>query len=329
MTTYLYPPQAVGHPAVIMNTLLIVTVLLCSSVAGSEKIMASGIEIHSTGKQVTKLSPGGVIEVIYETRKSIGRDPEISPNGEYVSIVETSEWGGNDLSRKIPPRNNLVICDTGGAILCEIGDDVRELSWSPDGERIACLTGSYNEDVGFNPTGIFIYNLTSKDKMPIEIPIANPAIEWCKEPGYQICWARHDSNIYIKRAESCGGNYMYDVKTGQTRQVPYKGIYFSPDGEFYLDVDPENGNFVYETTSNREITDSVLLSLPQIPLHWVPDSTHHLLSGKIDYEDYTANGEKVDPSRVYVSGQLIIKEKRFYLYDVEQRRIVNEWLEKP
>jgi Tol biopolymer transport system component len=307
---------------------IMIQCFLASPFAGT---LRSDVTLSEEGKKIIKHHPDGSRAVIFETKKSIGRGLEISPSRKYVAIVETSEGVIKGANYGISPRNNLVICDTAGVVLFSIDDDVRKLSWSPDGHKIVYITGSYYEGgIGFRADGLYVVDLLDGIRKPITKDFQHDSIKDYLGQGYDVNWSPHDSNVYVREFESCGGNYMYDTKTGKTRQVPYKGINFSPNGKYYLEVNSEDDNRVYETATNRNLSDTVKTAMPLIPDSWVPDRNHHLLFGTTTYEDYTTSGEKVDPNKIaYVVGELRVKEKRFYLYDVEQRRVVEEWVEKP
>jgi len=74
---------------------------------------------------------------------------------------------------------------------------------------------------GYKP-GIFIYNFNSKIKTEISSPVGTCSFNW----------SGHDGNIYF--TDSTQHIFRYDVSKGQGSLVPYKGIYFSPDGKYNI-----------------------------------------------------------------------------------------------
>ncbi|MCD6249475.1 MAG: PD40 domain-containing protein [candidate division Zixibacteria bacterium] len=257
----------------------------------------------------------------------------LSPDRIHLAIIETTEGIINKEQGyyDVLPRNNLVICDLKGTVLRSTDDDVRNLSWSPDGSKIAYITGTYREGPVFRADGALVLDVETGDKIQIIKDFPHQSVSGCPGVGYSLNWATHDGNIYIQDATPCGGNYMYNTQSGKTVAVPYKGIHFSPDGKYYLAIIPEDGNYLYETATNRDITDETRAVLGGMPYSWILDRDHHLYGGKTTYvsppSDDTASERQI--VRAYAKGERKIKEKRVLVYDVEKREIVEEWVEKP
>src|SRR3989304_1724725 len=120
---------------------IIFLILLASSVTDgkSDKVTFEVEYREGGGRKVVKKDAEGRSTTIYETdRKITGRGPMLSPNGRYVVFTEEAEPGViEDGGYKIPPRNRMGVCDTGGAVLRIVGDDGRRISWVPNGGRRA------------------------------------------------------------------------------------------------------------------------------------------------------------------------------------------------
>lgn len=314
-----------------MKTTIIVSFLLVTSAASGPS--AGGTTFVVDGKKIVRTDVSGKRTTIYETTKMIPLgSPSVSPNGRYVVFVETTPGVVDKGTYQEPPRNNMVVCDTGGTVLQSTGDDVRRLSWSPDGSRIAYITGTYREGgVGYRANGIFVLDVDRGTKIQISKDFPHESVSGCPGVGYNLNWATHDGNIYIQDADPCGGNYMYDTRSRTTQSVPYKGIHFSPDGKYYLAIIPEDDNYLYESATNRDITVEVKAAIGGMPYSWILDRDHHLYGGKTTYVSPPTSDAASEQQvvRAYTRGERKIKEKRVLIYDVDKRQIVEEWVEKP
>ncbi|MDD3731053.1 MAG: hypothetical protein PHU88_01615 [candidate division Zixibacteria bacterium] len=284
--------------------------------------------IWKSDKTICKKDIKGDEKNLYETDKDYisYRGVHISPNNKYIAVIETTEGytPPEKYDYEILPKNSLVIIDTNGTVYYKIDDNVRKLSWSPDGTKLAYITGEYREEgLGFKSTGVFLFDLINGNKITVTKDFPHPSIKNYTGAGYDINWAVHDSNIYIKEYDKAGGNYVYDTKTRTTHQVPYKGIHFSPDGKYYIAINPEDDTYIYETATNQDISDEVKLAINSIPISWLPDREHHLQVVKLLYSDTL----KYDSVRIVVDNRKI-RGKRYIIYDVDKRVIVKEWVEE-
>ncbi len=184
----------------------------------------------------------------------------LSPLDTVIALLVTKEGvtlpGEHDYS--VLPRNSVIFITPEGKEIAKLEEDVREFSWSPDGEEIAYITGTYYEGgVGFKTTGVWIFDLKDQSKKQIKKDFPHPSVKGFEGGGYEIKWSKHDNNIYIKDFDYCGGVYKYNTKLGKSEQVKYKDINLSPDGKFYIseqfgDSIPQR---LYISDSNLEITD--------------------------------------------------------------------------
>jgi WD40 repeat protein len=268
------------------------------------------------GKGVYKKASGEKEVVIYETKKDYIRERgvSVSPNGKYVAAIETTRGvtppGEHDYS--VLPKNFLVFIDVDGKEITRLDEDVRKYSWSPDGNEIAYITGTYSEDgdIGFKTTGLHIFSLEDGNKKEVA------------PKAYYVNWVSFDSCIYFSDLRKV---FKYDPVTAKTEETPYYGINFSPDGEYYTTSSTEEPYQVYSTKTNQPVTERLLARFK----HWT-----YLPSWNLDYEhhleiveiDYIVHPDDVGKPIYRTEG---IKQKKYAIYDVEKDQIIKEWVEKP
>jgi hypothetical protein len=243
----------------------------------------------------------------------------VSPQGTLISAIEP----------ETETKNRLVVINIDGKTVHLITDDVRKYEWSPDGSMIAYLTGiELEEGIGFKPTGAFIFDVVRGVSTPIVKDFPYPKDERYKGSGYDLKWAAHDSNLYITEFDWAGGNYMYDPRTGKTQPVLYKGIYFSPDGRFYFDRNPEDAARLYITATNEDIGGRVKSRFGYLPEGWVDDMPHHIHVIKVEYEPSPEDSLYKGRPRVWVKGTRKVVQTTHQIFDVEREEVVKEWVEK-
>ncbi len=238
----------------------------------------------------------------------------ISPNDQYVAVIETKAGvlppGAHDFS--VLPKNSLVVIDPDGNEITRLDDDVRKLSWSPDGEQIAYITGTHKEGgAGFKTTGLYLFDLRDGSKTQIA------------PRAYYVNWVSFDSCIYYWNFRKV---FKYDPVASKVEETPYHAINFSPDGRYYTTSSPESDYHVYCTETNQPLTERLLArfsDLEQISPTWAPDQPHHLFLIRVE--------EIVSPADAgrAIQASLGIKEIEYTIYDIETDSIIKEWTEKP
>ena len=148
-------------------------------------------------------------KIIFDTSGLYGASFSLSPSDTIIAVLVTKEGvtppGAHDYS--ILPKNSLIFINTAGKEITRLDEDVRVLSWSPDGEKIAYITGTYYEGgVGFKTKGVCVFDLKDGSKRRITKDFPHPTIKDLKGKdieggGYDVTWAVHDSNIYIQEFE--------------------------------------------------------------------------------------------------------------------------------
>jgi hypothetical protein len=165
-----------------------------------------------------------------------------SPDHRFIASIQAK--GRGNLF-----KNNLIILDYDGNVLHEINSDVREVSWSPDGNKVAYITGTYAEvGRGFDPTGSWIFSLESESTEEIGLLTA-----------YDIKWAQFDNRIYLEGYQTNDDGYdygvfCYDPSSRNLYKTDYHGINFSSTGKYYIALFGEiRLSKVFERVTNREI----------------------------------------------------------------------------
>jgi len=269
-------------------------------------------------------------KIIFDTAGLYKVSFSLSPSDAIIAVLITERGvtppGEHDYS--ILPRNSLIFINPEGKRIAKLDDDVREYVWSPDGDKIAYITGTYREGKMFKTTGVYIFDLRDGSKKQITKDFPHPTMKDYIGGGYDINWAVHDSNIYIQEFEPLGGNYRYNTKTGKTEKVPYKGIHFSPDRKYYLVLLSEDSPHLYVTATNQEITEQVTSRFGYLPQSWIQDRKHHMLAVKVDYEPSALDSIGPGKPKVWKKVERKIRQKTYFVYDVEKDQIIKEWTEK-
>ncbi len=268
-------------------------------------------------------------KILYECEEdSWLHDLKVSPNGQLTGVMKTKRGitpsGAHDYS--VLPKNSLVFIDVDGKEITTLDEDVRKFSWSPDGEKVAYIAGTYYEGgVGFKTTGVGIFDLKDRSKIQIKKDFTHKTIRGFEGGGIEINWAEHDSNVYIQDFGYLDGIYRYNTKIGKSEKVDYKGIDLSPDGKYYKEIvvgEGTAGIYVYQTATNEDITSQLIAKFgpewSRVSLSWVFDKGHCL---------HVVN-HSLEPVVIgkFSSG----KDKWGYpvkhnvLYDVKEDRVVKE-----
>ena len=248
-------------------------------------------------------------KVIFNTAGMYKVSFSISPSDTVIAVLITERGvvppGEHDYS--VLPKNLMVFIDPEGNEITTLDEDVRKFSWSPDGEKIAYVTGTYDEDKGFMSTGLYLFDLTDGSKRQIA------------PRAYYVNWAVFDSCIYYE-------GFKYDPTTGKTEKTSYHGINFSPDGKYYIALSSMEYPRLYISASNEEITDQVKLKLGYVPRSWMPQEKHHLHAVKIDYEPRSEDTVTSGRPLAMIKVERKVIQKTFFIYDVETDQIIKEWM---
>lgn len=293
----------------IIATVIVTGIEILGTVSLKFAYLMSGTGIHKQNID-TRSS-----EIIFKTEEMYMASFSISPLSSKIAVLVTERGtvppGSHDYS--ILPRNYLSFIDTDGNELSRLDENVRKFSWSPDGEMIAYITGTYYEGgVGFKTTGVWIFNLNDMTKTQINKDFAHDSIKGYVGGGYEINWAKHDSNIYIRDFDYLDGIYRYNTKSGKSEKVEYYGIDFSSDGRYYVE-----GSQLYSTTTNENITEQLINRFgpewDKVGLYWRFDTGHCLHVVRQTSQPVKVSKDRWENPAVYN-----------VLYDVGTDRVVKE-----
>ncbi len=169
-----------------------------------------------------------------------------------------------------PPRSELIILDTTGAVVQRVGANVQRYVWC--GEAcLACIVGEYSEgDFGFTPESAYVVNLLTGATTPLK----------GESRPIDLAWAAFDSSVLvrvIKMSELGSTVYRYHVPTGTYTATQYRDIHFSASGRYYLHANtPDNQLRVFDARTNQGMA---LPSLPSSgsPVQWITSGPNRLL----------------------------------------------------
>lgn len=279
----------------------------------------------------------GIIKSIYQSTKDHISKLLISPDGNYISLIETKKGTfkkqGSGYIYDIPPKNRLIILNSDGNIVRVINDDVRKYAWCPDENKIAYVTGTYYEGgIGFMPTGIYILNLLTNKKNKIENVNYPRELHWLKTD--------YENALYIKALSQKPEKHIlrYNIRKKRLEITRVKGIHFSPDGKYYImypyetiddglcDHPPQQGTTcfrVYFTKTNQVISEFSEKSLGN-PVGWVYGQGHFLMFIKQEYNYYEKKFTRGNKSYTHKLRKGIKKSENF-IYDVETKKLVQQF----
>lgn len=211
-----------------------------------------------------------------------------SPDGKFIAAIASHRKDSSVLDEDNNPyfTNSLFMLDQKGEVVIAL-PDVQKFSWSPDGSKLAYITGLDYEGFGFKPTGLWVLEMKSKIIKKLD-PVR----------GYDVNWAQFDNHIYVTDFRVV---YRYSPKSGRRERTNYKGIYFLPDGEYYFRKGREGGSTaLYLTRTNEDITPTF-------------SSSDKILSGnKIKW---SSNGKLF---------MLKCRDRNYRIWNIESRKVVVE-----
>jgi len=169
----------------------------------------------------------------------------INPSGDKIILAGSCEIA----SAEYPPRYfyRLVIWDKKLNKQIIFFDNAGAFTFSPGGDAIVYAEEIPGERGSPAPPGykggVWLYDFNSKAKK--QISKMDP-------PYIDLNWSEHDGNIYITDYRDV---VRYNPRTGKSGIVPYKGIYFSPDGKYYVSIGIEEPSHLYRTCDNKQMVE--------------------------------------------------------------------------
>jgi hypothetical protein len=203
-----------------------------------------------------------------------------------------------------------VVIDTAGRTIASI-PNVQRYDWCGP----ACLiyiTGLYQEtDVGFDPTGVGMIDLTTRTRT--ELPA----------PPYPIGirWGPHDGAAYIKNAPEDGEPPIFrvDLQTRTLSRTELKDHLFSPTGRYYLHRPHfEDSLQLYETRSNAPV-DIFKLRREAKPIGWAAVTDDVLLAIRRNPARVVKAQGRQFPTALKPDS---LPEETYQLYRLSDKRVV-------
>lgn len=191
---------------------------------------------------IVRVAPdGNVIDTLYRSSGIDVFDLTIAPTGRFIGVLERTARSSR--------TNRMLILSSSGSVVRVVNRDVRTYVWCCGGDRVAVVTGTYEEARGFSPTGAYLIDLDANRERRIEIPTP-----------YEVMWASFDQALYFKVPAPAGSKNVlrYDPRIGESRLTEYRDLRFSPSGTFYLHYYPDvtlgpPGPHIFERETGREV----------------------------------------------------------------------------
>jgi hypothetical protein len=223
------------------------------------------------------INEGDSSRVIWKGDRVINR-VKISPNGMYVAFITEDEIQ-NAQTLNLVHAFHLMVVERTGKLVKDLEDGVR-YSWGPNGSQIVYIRAvRIEEKMGYEPTGTAIYDVQKDMLTNLDFKT------------YDLDWASFDSLVYYLDY-STGKVKSFNPETRVSAITDYKGICFSPDGEFYYRPNYEGGGFALYSKDNIDLTKMLLkgadINYPSHP-QWINAHALLLRNQKISTSGKTTN----------------------------------------
>lgn len=198
---------------------------------------------------------------VFYTSEGYISEHVLSPTGEHVALRESffeqdvpigrranyvvrRPVGNEEVVDRYYENSRLVVLNVRGEPVVDPIDFVRDYVWSPSGDKIAYVTGTYYEGgMGFVSTGTWILDLESRARSMVH------------SSGWDLSWAEWDGRLYIWQISGQPADVLrYDAVEG-LEPTPHRGVYFSSNGEYYFDPGREGEPArLFQTDGDLELT---------------------------------------------------------------------------
>jgi hypothetical protein len=173
------------------------------------------------------------------------------------------------------------------------------MAWCCERAKLAVITRQPRE--GTVPDELLIVDAESGNVVTVK----GVSVPW------QLHWAAFDSSLYVKTWPGPEANGSLNVKavvyrrdvSGRLHRTTRRGIFFSPDGQFYFDSPTPTGGFqTYRSSDDREMQWALPKEVDaRAPRgEWVPNSDHALVF--TEREIFSPPMRPTDPPRVVQPG---------------------------
>ncbi len=175
------------------------------------------------------------------------RERFVSPDQLHIAVV-TEDSLERGAAVNFSHSFHLIVIDSAGNLIRQIDDGLRP-SWSPDGKKLAYIKAlRIEEGMGYSPTMSCIYELGASKETQLEFKT------------YDLNWVAADHLVYHIDFRT-GRVKTYDPETGTFALSTKRGIYVSPDGNYYFCPNYEGGEFALYSDNDQDITAQLLKSL--------------------------------------------------------------------
>lgn len=255
-----------------MGTVRIACLLyLFSQLAHSQELLVSSLtETQGGGNKIFRYdNTKNQWVLLYQNDQYFFNEYHVSasPNDEYIAMLGIDRGFFQTRDGSYYQKTKMVVLDKQGREVLVV-DSTWRYAWGPDGKQIACIIGVVYEGKSYPKSErLQVHDLERKTSKNLGA---------CTE--VDLAWAPFDSLIYTKgRMKEI---YKYNPKSTRKEKTEYKGIYFSPDGEYYFDKGL-GGTIteVYSRADNRLATPQVIKKMVTNFVTWLPDTPSVLLVG--------------------------------------------------
>lgn len=140
----------------------------------------------------------------------------ISSSFKYIAFMKV----GNVNNSSFPERTLIVTDIEKIKRNTVVGNGIYSYAWNPQNEILAYIKGHPDEDFpGFRSKGVFIYDPEEKNTTKIDFA------------GYDIAWDGSGQKLYMTNFSSV---VCFNMTNQKLEKTEHKGIYFSPDNEYYF-----------------------------------------------------------------------------------------------
>jgi murein endopeptidase len=165
--------------------------------------------------------------VLYRSAKDVIFELAVSADNRFTAALESTDGIVEEGEYAVPPKNELVVLNADGQVVRRVQADVQEYRFSPDGQKIAYLTGTYYEGgVGFAPEGVFILDIASGATERVNA-----------ENVYDLEWGPAGEGTLMLRALAAAPDrrvLRYDARSRRLSAEPSGAFQLSPDGQFFV-----------------------------------------------------------------------------------------------
>ncbi len=125
--------------------------------------------------------------------------------------------------------------------------------WSPDGNTLVYMMADQPREVHNFANQIGVYDAKTRTN---EMIISNVEFQYGRPLYLQsLNWAEFDNQIYVSTTSNEEPVFRLDLDSKQLVLTDYKGIMFSPDGDYYFNHNLEIPVVVYRRETNEVIWD--------------------------------------------------------------------------